>query len=90
MLSVVMCSHFASECETLKDYNAARIEFDAYRTDLERIQQEQGPNAPPTLEQKLNESTKSFQMRKERLDKFRDSLIIKLKLLDENRHKVWY
>ena len=52
------------------------------------MQQLQGPSAPADHADKLNESTKSFQLRKEKLDKFKDSLVIKLKLLDENRHKV--
>jgi len=73
---------------TLKDYKSARVEFDAYRTDLEKLQQEAGPNAPPNHDERVQESVKSFEMRKEKLDKFKDSLMIKLKLLDENRHKV--
>ena len=72
----------------MKDYKSARVEFDAYRTDLEKLQQEAGPNAPPNHDERVQESVKSFEMRKEKLDKFKDSLMIKLKLLDENRHKV--
>lgn len=73
---------------TLKEYQSSRVEFDAYRTDLERLQQLQGPGAPKDLELKLENSMTSFFQRKERLDKFKDALIVKLKLLDENRHKV--
>jgi len=73
---------------TLKEYERARVEFDAYRTDLEKMQLQSGPSEPPNHQSKLEESTKSFKARKERLDKLKDSLIIKIKLLDENRHKV--
>jgi len=52
------------------------------------MQLQSGPSEPPNHQIKLEESTKSFKARKERLDKLKDSLIIKIKLLDENRHKV--
>jgi len=52
------------------------------------MQLQSGPSEPPNHQAKLEESTKSFKARKERLDKLKDSLIIKIKLLDENRHKV--
>lgn len=73
---------------TLKEYEKARVEFDAYRTDLEKMQMQSGPSEPPNHQIRLEEATKSFKLRKERLDKLKDSLIIKIKLLDENRHKV--
>ena len=62
-----------------------------------------GPSEPPGHQHKLDEAMKSFKLRKEKLDKLKvfetilkyfkiifkkDSLIIKMKLLDENRHKV--
>ena len=73
----------------MREYQKSRVEFDAYRTDLEKLQALQGTqNAPKDLDQKLETSTASFIQRKETLDKFREALIIKLKLLDENRHKV--
>ncbi|CBY24009.1 unnamed protein product [Oikopleura dioica] len=73
----------------IREYQKSRVEFDAYRTDLEKLQALQGTqNVPKDLDQKLETSTASFIQRKETLDKFREALIIKLKLLDENRHKV--
>lgn len=73
----------------MREYQKSRVEFDAYRTDLEKLQALQGSqNAPKDLDQKLETSTASFIQRKETLDKFREALIVKLKLLDENRHKV--
>jgi len=73
----------------MREYQKSRVEFDAYRTDLEKLQALQGTqNVPKDLDQKLETSTASFIQRKETLDKFREALIIKLKLLDENRHKV--
>ena len=96
-------STFKPLFQTLKEYERARVEFDAYRTDLEKMQMMSGPSEPPNHQQKLDEAMKSFKMRKEKLDKFKvgskplncycknfvkNALIIKMKLLDENRHKV--
>ena len=58
-------------CQTLKEYERARIEFDAYRTDLEKMQMMSGPNEPPGHQQKLDEAMKSFKLRKEKLDKLK-------------------
>jgi hypothetical protein len=80
---------YVSQNQTMREYQKSRVEFDAYRTDLEKLQALQGTqNAPKDLDQKLETSTASFIQRKETLDKFREALIVKLKLLDENRHKV--
>ena len=82
---------FEPNFQTLREYQKSRVEFDAYRTDLEKLQALQGtPGAPKDLDQKLETSTASFVQRKETLDKFKEALIIKLKLLDENRHKVTF
>ena len=60
--------------KTLKEYERARVEFDAYRTDLEKMQLQSGPSEPPNHQAKLEESTKSFKARKERLDKLKERI----------------
>ncbi|XP_072232068.1 arfaptin-1-like [Leuresthes tenuis] len=68
-----------------KQYEAARIEYDAYRVDLEELNL--GPRDATTLP-KLEEAQKDFQGQRERYQKVRDDLSVKVKLLEENRVKV--
>lgn len=68
-----------------KQYEAARIEYDAYRVDLEELNL--GPRDTVTVP-KLEEAQKSFQIQRERYQKSRDDLSVKLKLLEENKVKV--
>ena len=68
---------FLRSSKTLKEYERARVEFDAYRTDLEKMQLQSGPSEPPNHQIKLEESTKSFKARKERLDKLKERLKIR-------------
>lgn len=68
-----------------KQYEAARIEYDAFRVDLEELNL--GPRNPGTLP-KLEGAQKSFQSQRERYQKVRDDLLVKVKLLEENKVKV--
>ncbi|XP_069028182.1 arfaptin-1-like [Embiotoca jacksoni] len=68
-----------------KQYEAARIEYDAYRVDLEELNL--GPRDAVTLP-KLELAQKNFQSQRERYQKSRDDLSVKVKLLDENKVKV--
>ncbi|KAM4564240.1 arfaptin-1-like [Fundulus diaphanus] len=68
-----------------KQYEAARIEYDAYRVDLEELNM--GPRDATTLP-KLEQAQKTFQGQRERYEKVRDDLAVKVKLLEENRVKV--
>ncbi|XP_008434269.1 arfaptin-1-like [Poecilia reticulata] len=68
-----------------KQYEAARIEYDAYRVDLEELNM--GPRDAITLP-KLEQAQKTFQGQRERYEKVRDDLSVKVKLLEENRVKV--
>ncbi|XP_054912302.1 arfaptin-1-like [Poeciliopsis prolifica] len=68
-----------------KQYEAARIEYDAYRVDLEELNM--GPRDATTLP-KLEQAQKTFQGQRERYEKVRDDLSVKVKLLEENRVKV--
>ncbi|XP_071315699.1 arfaptin-1-like [Trachinotus anak] len=68
-----------------KQYEAARIEYDAYRVDLEELNL--GPRDTVTLP-KLEQAQKAFQSQRERYQKIRDDLSVKVKLLEENKVKV--
>lgn len=68
-----------------KQYEAVRIEYDAYRVDLEELNL--GPRDAVTVP-KLEEAQRSFQEQRERYQRSRDDLSVKLKLLEENKVKV--
>ncbi|XP_074479170.1 arfaptin-1-like isoform X1 [Sebastes fasciatus] len=68
-----------------KKYEASRIEYDAYRVDLEELNL--GPRDAITLP-KLELAQKDFQSQKERYHKTRHDLSVKVKLLQENKVKV--
>ncbi|OXB59163.1 hypothetical protein ASZ78_010762 [Callipepla squamata] len=70
---------------TVKQYESARIEYDAYRTDLEELNL--GPRDANTLP-KIEQSQQMFQVHKEKYDKMRNDVSIKLKFLEENKVKV--
>ncbi|KAG7233357.1 hypothetical protein INR49_007086 [Caranx melampygus] len=68
-----------------KQYETARIEYDAYRVDLEELNL--GPRDTVTVP-KLEQAQKDFQSQRERYQKIRDDLSVKVKLLEENKVKV--
>ncbi|XP_069098824.1 arfaptin-1 isoform X3 [Pleurodeles waltl] len=70
---------------TVKQYENARIEYDAYRTDLEELNL--GPRDATTVP-KIEQSQQLFQVHKEKYDKMRGDVSIKLKFLEENKVKV--
>ncbi|CAH2301183.1 arfaptin-1 isoform X1 [Pelobates cultripes] len=70
---------------TVKQYETARIEYDAYRTDLEELNL--GPRDATTMP-KIEQSQQLFQAHKEKYDKMRSDVSIKLKFLEENKVKV--
>nr|XP_060634818.1 arfaptin-1 isoform X3 [Anolis sagrei ordinatus] len=70
---------------TVKQYESARIEYDAYRTDLEELNL--GPRDANTLP-KIEQSQQLFQIHKEKYDKMRSDVSVKLKFLEENKVKV--
>ncbi|XP_072315332.1 arfaptin-1-like [Eucyclogobius newberryi] len=88
---------FASDMNTLvnktiedtminaKQYETVRIEYDAYRVDLEELNL--GPRDAVTVP-KLELAQKSFQMQREKYHRSREDLSVKLKLLEENKVKV--
>lgn len=68
-----------------KQYEAVRIEYDAYRVDMEELNL--GPRDAVTVP-KLEEAQRNFQLQRERYQRSRDDLSVKLKLLEENKVKV--
>ncbi|XP_044198073.1 arfaptin-1-like [Thunnus albacares] len=68
-----------------KQYETVRIEYDAYRVDLEELNLK--PRDAITLP-KLEQAQKDFQSQREKYQKVKDDLSVKLKLLEENKVKV--
>ncbi|XP_068611917.1 arfaptin-1-like [Brachionichthys hirsutus] len=68
-----------------KKYESARIEYDAYRVDLEELNL--GPRDAVTLP-KLEQAQKDFQNQRGRYQRIREDLSVKVKLLEENKVKV--
>jgi len=70
---------------TVKQYEVARVEFDAYRCDLEYY-----ASAPQNdvNQMKQSETQSCFNSKKGEFEKLRSDVQIKLKFLDENRVKV--
>ncbi|XP_076001474.1 arfaptin-1 isoform X3 [Genypterus blacodes] len=69
----------------IKQYEAARVEYDAYRTDLEELNL--GPRDATTLP-KMEQSQQLFQVYREKFEKMRNDVSVKLKFLEENKVKV--
>ncbi|KAM4604262.1 arfaptin-1 isoform 3-T3 [Polymixia lowei] len=69
----------------IKQYEAARVEYDAYRTDLEELNL--GPRDATTMP-KIEQSQQQFQVHRDKFEKMRNDVSIKLKFLEENKVKV--
>ncbi|XP_030206792.1 arfaptin-1 isoform X3 [Gadus morhua] len=69
----------------IKQYEAARIEYDAYRTDLEELNL--GPRDASTMP-KIELSQQHFQAYREKYERMRNDVSIKLRFLEENKVKV--
>ncbi|KAM6972049.1 arfaptin-1 isoform 2-T2 [Aplochiton taeniatus] len=69
----------------IKQYETARVEYDAYRTDLEELNL--GPRDATTLP-KIEHSQQQFQLHREKYEKMRNDVSVKLKFLEENKVKV--
>lgn len=76
-------------CTRNTDFNnitpAFRIEYDAYRVELEELNL--GPRDTVTMP-KLEQAQKAFQIQREKYQKIRDDLSVKVKLLEENKVRV--
>ncbi|XP_024115476.1 arfaptin-1 isoform X3 [Oryzias melastigma] len=69
----------------IKQYEAARVEYDAYRTDLEELNL--GPRDTNTMP-KIEQSQQQFQIHREKYERMRADVSVKLKFLEENKVKV--
>ncbi|XP_041822657.1 arfaptin-1 isoform X1 [Chelmon rostratus] len=69
----------------IKHYEFARVEYDAYRTDLEELNL--GPRDATTMP-KIELSQQQFQIHREKYERMRNDVSIKLKFLEENKVKV--
>ncbi|XP_041838825.1 arfaptin-1 isoform X2 [Melanotaenia boesemani] len=69
----------------IKQYEVARVEFDAYRTDLEELNL--GPRDGSTMP-KIEQCQEQFQIHREKYERMRNDVSVKLKFLEENKVKV--
>lgn len=65
---------------TIRQYETARVEYDAYRMDLEHSKPE--PTSPVTTSE---EAQRSFAKHKDAYEKLRADIAVKMQFLDENR-----
>ncbi|CAH0384863.1 unnamed protein product [Bemisia tabaci] len=72
---------------TVRQYETARIEYDAYRTDLELLVQ---ASSSETNSERLEKAQTNFERHKMDFEKLRADVVVKLKFLDENRVKVMH
>ncbi|KAK7580448.1 hypothetical protein V9T40_001077 [Parthenolecanium corni] len=70
---------------TIRQYETARIEYDAYRMDLETLAQTPRTDANTV---RIDEAQLSYQKYKEDFEKLRNDVEVKLKFLEDNRIKV--
>ncbi|XP_014839389.1 PREDICTED: arfaptin-2-like isoform X3 [Poecilia mexicana] len=72
---------------TIRMYENARLEFDAYRSDLEELSL--GPRDAVTMA-RIDAAQEQYQVHKEKYERLRSDVIIKLKFLEENKVKVMH
>ncbi|XP_047462685.1 arfaptin-2b isoform X1 [Mugil cephalus] len=72
---------------TIKLYENARLEFDAYRTDLEELSM--GPKDAVTMA-RIDAAQQQYQVQKDKYERLRSDVTIKLKFLEENKVKVMH
>lgn len=68
---------------TVRSYEAARVEFDAYRGDLEAIRS--GAKGDFTKQRAYIECEKKYLAAKEKYERLRSDVAVKIKFLDENK-----
>ncbi|XP_033954765.1 arfaptin-2b isoform X3 [Pseudochaenichthys georgianus] len=72
---------------TIKMYEGARLEFDAYRSDLEELSL--GPKDAVAMA-RIDAAQQQYQVQKDKYERLRSDVIIKLKFLEENKVKVMH
>uniref|UniRef100_A0A665V4Q2 Arfaptin-2-like n=1 Tax=Echeneis naucrates TaxID=173247 RepID=A0A665V4Q2_ECHNA len=72
---------------TIKLYENARLEFDAYRSDLEELSM--GPRDAVAMA-RIDAAQQQYQVHKDKYERLRSDVTIKLKFLEENKVKVMH
>ncbi|XP_016348959.1 arfaptin-2-like isoform X3 [Sinocyclocheilus anshuiensis] len=72
---------------TIKMYENARLEFDAYRADLEELNT--GPRDAVTMA-RIEDAQQLYQIHKDKYERLRSDVSIKIKFLEENKVKVMH
>uniref|UniRef100_A0A672Q4N1 Arfaptin-2-like n=1 Tax=Sinocyclocheilus grahami TaxID=75366 RepID=A0A672Q4N1_SINGR len=72
---------------TIKIYESARLEFDAYRTDLEELSV--GPRDAAAMV-RIEMAQQQYQIHKDKYERLHSDVSIKLKFLEENKVKVMH
>ncbi|XP_077962735.1 arfaptin-2b isoform X2 [Gasterosteus aculeatus] len=72
---------------TIKMYESSRLEFDAYRSDLEELSL--GPRDAVAMA-RIDAAQQQYQIQKDKYERLRSDVIIKLKFLEENKVKVMH
>ncbi|XP_044059074.1 arfaptin-2-like isoform X3 [Siniperca chuatsi] len=72
---------------TIKHYENARLEFDAYRSDLEELSL--GPRDAATMV-RIEMAQHEYQIHRDKYERLRSDVTIKLKFLEENKVKVMH
>ncbi|XP_076468337.1 arfaptin-2-like isoform X1 [Babylonia areolata] len=72
---------------TVRQYESARLEYDAYRNELEQLQLGPRENA---VSSRVEESKRRFEDHKIKFEKLRADVNIKLQFLEENKVKVMH
>ncbi|XP_042270327.1 arfaptin-2-like isoform X3 [Thunnus albacares] len=72
---------------TIKHYENARLEFDAYRSDLEELSL--GPRDAAAMV-RIDMAQNDYQLHRDKYERLRSDVTIKLKFLEENKVKVMH
>uniref|UniRef100_A0A8C6SI12 ADP-ribosylation factor interacting protein 2a n=1 Tax=Neogobius melanostomus TaxID=47308 RepID=A0A8C6SI12_9GOBI len=72
---------------TIKQYENARLEFDAYRSDLEELSM--GPRDAASMV-RIEVAQQEYQFYRDKYERLRSDVTIKLKFLEENKVKVMH
>ena len=76
---------------TVRNYEAARLEYDAYKVDLETFQQTLPTNAGVDQQKAATQISlleRDLVSYRERYDNLKKDVVVKIRFLDENRVKV--
>ena len=71
--------------QTVKVYESTRLNYDAYRNDLEALQKQANASQSQQALARLASTSEEFEKHKNTFEKLRNDVDIKLKLLDENK-----